>query len=157
MDVVLCVLAVICLIIGVFGSFLPVLPGPPICFVGMLLVHWATGAFESAELIRWGVIVGVVTIADNFLPPLFTKRFGGSKRATWGSMIGVVVGLFFGIVGVILGPFVGALIGELSTNNSDSTKAFKVAFGSFVAFIFGSGIKVICCVAIAIPVFGAMF
>ncbi len=157
MDVVLFVLAIICLIVGVLGSFLPVLPGPPICFVAMLLVQWATGAFESAELIRWAVIVAVVTIADNFLPPLFTKRFGGSKRATWGSMIGVVIGLFFGIVGVILGPFVGALIGEFMTNKKDSTKAFKVAFGSFIAFIFGSGIKIICCVAIAIPVFRAIF
>lgn len=137
------ILAIICTLVGVVGCVAPVLPGVPICYVGVLLCHWAGAPFTTNQLVLWAIVAAAVTLLDNFLPALMTKRFGGSKAATRGSLIGIVVGFFAGPLGLILGPFFGALIGELTHDGSDSARAFKVAFGSFVAFICGTGIKLI--------------
>lgn len=150
------ILASVCTIIGVAGCVVPILPGVPICWAGMLLCHLSSGAFTTNELIVWAVVAAAVTLLDNFLPAVMTKRFGGSKAATRGSLIGIVVGFFLGPLGLILGPFFGALLGELTHNGSDSARAFKVAFGSFAAFICGTGIKLIAAVLITIKIFGVI-
>ena len=36
MDIVLYILAAICLLVGFLGCFLPVLPGPPVSYIGLL-------------------------------------------------------------------------------------------------------------------------
>ncbi len=61
--------------------------------------------------------------------------------------MGVFAGLFFGPVGIIAGPFVGAVAGELLNDRSDSAKAFRVGIGSFLAFIVGTGLKLVACIA----------
>ena len=157
MDILLQIVACLFIVVGLLGSILPALPGPPICYVGLLLVQWATGAYEANYLIMWAVIVIVVTVLDNLLPIWFTKKFGGSKKAAWGATIGVIIGLFLGPVGILLGPFLGALAGELLHDNTNSTRAFRAAFGSFAAFIFGVGLKLACCVAIAVPIVKSFF
>lgn len=157
MDLLLNVLAVICLVVGIVGCVVPLLPGLPICFVGMLLAYWAGGDFTTETLVTWGVISLVVTVMDNFLPIWFTKKFGGSKQANWGATIGIIVGFFFLPIGILLGPFFGALIGELIHDSSNSSKAFKVAFGSFASFVFGTGLKLVAAVWMAFPIFKAIF
>lgn len=151
------IVALISMVVGVVGCVVPILPGVPICWLGMLLCHLSTGVFSIRELVVWAVVAAVVTLLDNFLPALMTKRFGGSKEATRGSMIGIVVGFFAGPLGLILGPFFGALVGELTHNGSDSARAFKVAFGSFAAFICGTGIKLIAAILITLKIFEVVF
>lgn len=145
MDIVLVILAFLLLLAGFLGSVIPVLPGPPLSYIGLLLLQWSGyGGFSPAFLWLWAGITVAVTVADNFLPALMTRRFGGSRAATVGSLLGVVAGMFlFPPVGLILGPFLGALIGELIHDSADGTKALKVALGSFVAFICGTGAKLI--------------
>lgn len=147
------ILAIICTLVGVVGCVVPILPGVPICYVAILLCKWQGAAFTTEQLVLWAVVAIGVTLLDNFLPAVMTKKFGGSKAATRGSLIGIVVGMFAGPLGLILGPFFGALIGELTHNGSDSARAFKVAFGSFAAFICGTGIKLIAAVYLTIRVF----
>lgn len=156
-DSILEILAVICTLVGVVGCVVPILPGVPICYVAILLCHWAGAGFSTSSLIIWAIIAVVVTLLDNFLPVVMTKKFGGSKAASRGSMIGIVVGFFLGPLGLILGPFFGALIGELTQNGEDSARAFKVAFGSFAAFICGTGIKLIAAVYLTMEVFKFVF
>lgn len=151
------VLALICAFVGVVGCVVPILPGPPICYVAMLMCQWSSGCFSVETLIVWAVVAVVVTILDNFLPVIMTKRFGGSKAASRGAMIGIIVGLFAGPVGLILGPFFGALIGELTHDGSNSARAFKVAFGSFAAFICGTGIKLVTAIYMTIEIWKAIF
>lgn len=158
MDVTLLgILALVCAVVGVVGCVAPILPGTPICYVAILLCQWAGAGFTTEELILWAAIAVVVTLIDNFLPVWMTKRFGGSKAATRGSMIGIIVGFFGGPIGLILGPFFGALIGELTHNGSDSARAFRVAFGSFAAFICGTGIKLIASIYLTAKVVAFVF
>ena len=145
MDVLLAILACLCLLIGLIGCIVPVLPGPPISYVGLLLLHWSVYAdFSTKFLVIWAIVVVVVTALDYYLPVFMTKRFGGSRAATIGSGIGLVAGLFlFPPIGMIICPFFGALIGELIHDHVDSAKAFRVAMGSFAAFMLGTGLKLI--------------
>ena len=127
---------------GVLGCVIPVIPGPPISFLALLLVQWGHYADYSTEfLVIWGAVTVAVTVLDYYLPVFFTKKFGGSKKATWGATIGLIVGLFLGPIGIIMGPFVGALVGEMIHDRENNAKAWKVAFGAFLAFIFGTGLK----------------
>ena len=158
MDIsLLGILALVCAVVGVVGCIAPILPGTPICYVAILLCQWAGAGFATQDLIVWAVIAVVVTLIDNFLPVWMTKRFGGSKAATRGSMIGIIVGFFAGPLGLILGPFFGALIGELTHNGTDSARAFKVAFGSFAAFICGTGMKLVAAVYLTVQVVNFVF
>lgn len=151
------IIAIVCTIIGIIGCVVPILPGVPICYVGIILCHLVDAPFTSSQLVLWAILAVGVTLLDNFLPAVMTNKFGGSKAATRGSLIGVVVGLFAGPVGIILGPFFGALIGELTHDGTNSARAFKVAFGSFAAFICGTGIKLICAIFLTAKNFEVVF
>ena len=144
MDTLLSILAVVCGLTGVAGCFLPVLPGPPVAYLGLLLVHWTDYAQVSGEyLALWAVLTGAVTLADYLLPAWITGRLGGSRQATRGAAIGTVAGLFFMPWGLVLGPFAGAFIGEMLHDRTDNARAFRVAFGSFLAFVLGTGLKLV--------------
>ena len=145
MDTLFAVLAVLCGVLGVLGSVLPVLPGTPLAYVGMVLLALTSyHPYSWSFMIVWGVITLVVTIADYYLPAVMTSKFGGSPYAKRGSLAGVIAGFFlFPPWGLILCPFLGAFIGELMWNSSDKQHAFKVAVGSFVAFLLGTGAKLI--------------
>jgi len=149
MDITLAILGVVLVLIGFAGSILPVIPGPPISWAGFLLLRWTDyvnrGA-EGYENTLWILlfIVLLVTVLDYVVPVLGTKKFGGSKRGIWGASIGVVVGLFFGPLGIIIGPFLGAYIGEISSGKKDR-EALRAAWGSFVGFLTGVGLKLMTC------------
>ena len=144
MDIFLAILAIILGIVGLLGSIVPVLPGPPISWVGLLLLSF-TDYYDRplAFLLIWLGVVVLVTIADNVLPVIMTKKFGGSRAATIGTVLGMIVGMFFGPWGMIIGPFIGAFVGELVGNRSEGHIALRVATGAFAAFISGVGIKLI--------------
>lgn len=144
MDILLIILGAICMIVGILGCFLPIIPGPPISFLGLLLVHWTDKAdIEPNTLWIWGIAMAAVTALDYVIPVWGTKKFGGTKRGVWGSTIGLIVGLFFfPPFGIIIGPFVGAFLGEMSAGQ-DNKKALKAAFGSFLGFVAGTLLKLI--------------
>ena len=158
-EIIVTILAFLCLIVGLIGSVVPVLPGPPLSYVGLLLLQWSGyGGFSSGFLWLWAAITVVVSIIDYFLPVLMTQQFGGSRSATIGSILGLIVGLFFlPPIGMIIGPFLGALAGEIIHNRTDSAKAFRVALGAFLAFIFGTGLKLIVTAIMMFYAIKAMF
>ena len=143
MDIFLLIIGFLFVLLGIIGSFLPVLPGPITGWVGLLLLHFTSiipmdwtflGIALAVSIFVWGI--------DYVIPAWGTKKFGGSKFGVRGSMIGLIVGLIFmGPLGIILGPFAGALIGELIYNSKDFNRALKAAFGSFVGFLLSTGLK----------------
>ncbi len=144
MDYVLIGLGIILLITGILGCVLPVIPGPPLNYLGLLLLHLTERyQFSTKFMVIWAIVTGVVYALDYVIPVWGTKKFGGSKRGVWGSIIGLVVGLFFfPPFGIIIGPFAGAVIGELSVGK-DSGAALKSGFGSFIGFLLGTLLKLI--------------
>ena len=144
MDYVLIGFGIILLITGILGCVLPVIPGPPLNYLGLLLLHLTERyQFSTKFMVTWAIITVVVYALDYVIPAWGTKKFGGSKRGVWGSVIGLVVGLFFfPPFGIIIGPFAGAVIGELSAGK-DSGAALKSGFGSFIGFLLGTLLKLI--------------
>jgi uncharacterized protein YqgC (DUF456 family) len=161
MDILLIVLGAICLLLGLIGCVAPVLPGVPLSYLGLLLLHFTDRVqFSWQFLVVWGVVVVVIQILDYFIPAWGTKKFGGTKYGVWGSTIGLFVGLFMGPLGIVVGPFIGAVLGELiyfnrhpqttlseteQNKNSNFNRALRAGFGSFIGLLTGTLIKVICC------------
>ena len=144
MDLFLTILAALFIILGIIGSFLPILPGPLTSWIGLLIFHLTDVVPMNWTFLIITLIVAItVWILDYIIPAMGTKRFGGSKAGMIGTSLGLIIGLLSPIPGgIIIGPFVGALIGEL-INKSEFNKALKAAFGSFLGFLASTFIKFI--------------
>lgn len=143
MEIFLIVVIALLSIAGLLGAVLPVLPGPPLSFLGLLLFFLIDSQQVSLPLlVIMGVLMLVITLLDYVAPAWLTRKGGGSKTGSWGAMIGTLVGLFFIPWGVIVGPFLGALVGELIAG-TESKNALRVAFYSFIAFLLTTGLKLI--------------
>lgn len=144
MDIFLILLATFFMLLGIIGSFLPVLPGPLTSWVGLLIFHLIdTVPMNWTFLIITLIIALVIWLLDYIIPAMGTKKFGGSKAGIIGTTLGLIIGLIFlGPFGIIIGPFAGAYIGEL-INKSDSKTALRAAFGSFLGFLTSTFIKFI--------------
>ena len=151
MDIFLTILGFLFMIIGLIGSFLPVLPGPPLSWIGLLLLYLTNAVPDNWIFLGITLAVALLVFAlDYIIPAMGAKKFGGTKAGMIGTTVGLIVGIIAPIPGgIIIGPFVGALLGELS-NKADSQTALKAAFGSFLGFITGTFIKFV----VAIIYFG---
>jgi uncharacterized protein YqgC (DUF456 family) len=144
-DALLMTLGVLLVIGGIAGSFLPLLPGPPLAYAGLLIQQFRTDApFTTKFLLIWAGITIIILILDFLVPLWGTKKYGGSKYGIWGCAIGFLLAFWMGPVGVILGPFIGAFIGEL-IYQQNSQKALRAAKGAFLGFLFGSLLKLTSC------------
>ena len=144
MDWIFVVLGAILMIAGLVGCILPILPGPPLSFVGLLLLQFQSEPpFTWSFIILWAGIATIVTILDYLIPAYGTKKFGGSREGVWGSIIGLFVGLFFfPPFGIIIGPLAGALVGEM-IRGTEQKNALRAAFGSFIGLLGGILLKLI--------------
>lgn len=147
MDVLLLTFGFICMITGVLGSFLPILPGPSISWVGILLLYLT----KAVPVNYWILVITFfitifISILDYSIPSKGTKKFGGSTYGIWGTNIGLVVGIFTPIpFGFIIGPFMGAFIGELIYDSKNHQRAIRAATGSFIGLLASSFMKFILC------------
>ena len=156
-DYLLLALSILLILVGIIGCLVPVIPGPPLSFIGLLVVHFSRFADISSRLLLiLGIIAVIVTIFDYLVPIWGTKKFGGSKFGVRGATIGLIAGLFFGPPGIILGPFIGAVIGEM-IHKSDLKYAMKSGFGSLLGFMMGIGLKLTASLIITFYFIGAFF
>ncbi|MFA6334226.1 MAG: DUF456 domain-containing protein [Bacteroidales bacterium] len=141
MDIFLIILGSVLIVAGILGCFLPVVPGPPLSFLGLLLIHF-TERIDLPQSLLWifAIVTVVVTLLDYVVPLWGTKKFGGTKKGITGATIGVIVGMFVGPWGIIIGPFAGAVIGEMFGGRRGN-EAFRTGLGSFVGFLLGTGLK----------------
>jgi len=129
-------------VIGLAGLVLPLLPGAPLIFAGLVLASWADD-FQYVGAISLTVfgLLALLTYAVDFAATAFgAKRFGASPRAALGAAIGALLGLFFGLPGVVLGPFAGAVAGELS-NQRSLDEASRAGLGATLGLVIGAGLK----------------
>jgi uncharacterized protein YqgC (DUF456 family) len=140
-DYLFLILGIIFIIIGIVGCLVPILPGPPLSFLGLIFLHLTRfGHFSTSALIILGSIAVLVTVLDYIVPVWGTKKFGGSKYGTRGATVGLIVGFFLGPMGIVLGPLIGAFVGEMIFKD-DMIYAFKAGFGSLLGFLTGIGLK----------------
>ena len=145
MTIFLITLAVVCLLTGLAGCVIPVLPGPPISYLGILFLHFSKEYdYSLTALLVLLALVIVVTVLDYVIPMLGSKYLGAGKWGSAGSFIGTIIGLFFLPWGLIVGPFLGAFIGE-KISGKGWHDAFVAGTGSLVGFLVGTLIKVLLC------------
>ena len=144
MDIFLVIISALFIVSGLFGSVLPIIPGPPLSWLGLLILHLTKAVqMSSTLLVITGVLAIIIFIMDYMIPAMGAKKFGGSKSGMIGTTIGLIVGLLSPIPGgIIIGPFLGAFIGEMLNKNNSKT-AFKAAIGSFLGFLASTFIKFI--------------
>ena len=139
MDLLLLLLGVFFIILGIIGSFIPVLPGPITSWVGLLLIHLTNAVPYNWTFILTTLAVALlVYILDYIIPALGTKRFGGSKYGIIGTTVGLVVGLIFlGPFGIIIGPFtLGHLLESSSMIMKTLTEHLKQPLALLLVFYF---------------------
>jgi len=129
--------------LGLAGLVLPGLPGALLILLGLLLGAWAEN-FTRVGL--WTILIlallAGLTYAVDFWATMFgAKKFGASRRAVIGALVGVVGGLFLGLPGIIFGPFIGAVIGELSARR-DLQQAARAGVGATIGLVIGGALKI---------------
>lgn len=142
MEVFLITIGIVLILIGIIGCFVPILPGPPLAYISLILLQIGPASPFSMKfmLIMAGFVIAV-TILDYFIPALGARKWGGSRFGIIGVLVGVVLGFFiFPPFGLIIFPLLGAFVGEV-LHGSDSSHAFKAALGTFVGLLLGTLLK----------------
>ena len=137
-SLLLWILSAILTATGLAGLLLPVLPGAPLLFLGLLFGAWAEGFTYIGiwTLLALAVMAALTYVVEFAASILGVKKFGGSRRAMVGAALGGIAGLFLGLPGILLGPFIGAIIGELSLQRS-LDQASRAGFGTVVGLALG--------------------
>ena len=150
-DTLLIFLGSLLMVAGLIGSIVPLLPGPPVSYLGLILLNLTSAhSFSARFLLIYAVLTVFVVIMDSLIPVYGTKWLKGSKYGLWGSALGLVAGLFiFAPVGFLIGPLLGAFIGEL-VSGKKAPRAFRSALGSFLGFLAGTVVKVILSLAMGL-------
>ena len=145
MEWVWIILGFILVLAGLAGSILPLLPGPPFAYLGLLIQQFRDpDPFTAKFLWIWAGIVAVSLVLDYLILIWGTRRYGGTKYGVWGCTIGFLLAFWMGPWGVIIGPFLGAFAGEMIAGQ-DSRKSLRAAWGAFVGFLLGSFLKIVIC------------
>ena len=143
MDIFLLILGFLLTLLGIVGSFLPILPGPITGWFGLLLLHYTKAIPMNWTFLGITLAISIIIwILDYIIPAIGTKRFGGSKYGVYGTTIGLIIGLISPIpFGILIGAFFGALVGELYYDRNDTNRAIKASFGAFIGFLTSATIK----------------
>jgi len=99
-------------------------------------------------LIAVGVLALIAEYFEFTMSAKYARKYGGSRRAGWGAMIGGTIGVFMGVpvpivgplIGAFVGSFVGALIGELTVGSSKTDSA-RVATGALIGRVVATAMK----------------
>ena len=147
-------LSIVLLILGILGTFLPVLPGLVLSLAGLLIYKYGTDADLSVLYIWAFVILTLASVVLSYVIPAKTNRkYGGTRWGSIGSVIGTIVGIFIPIpLGFLIGMFAGVFIGELLHDSKDMNKALKSTKGAFIGFIYGTGFSLVVGIAMLLVV-----
>jgi len=146
-------------VIAIAGSVLPVIPGPPLSFISLLIISFEKDwePFSSNFLIIMGIITAVLVIIDYIVPAIGAKKFGASKKGLAGSIIGMIIGFFvFPPFGIFAGAFIGTVIGELIAGKGGES-AVKIGIGTFVGNLAGIALKLSFSVFVLVMYISALF
>ena len=147
LEIIIIIIGFVLILLGLIGSVFPVLPGPPLSFLGLLLLAFIRGfspPLTTILILIMAFITLVISLVDHFLPMYGAKRYGASKWGIWGSVIGMAVGFFYPPFGVLIGAFIGAVLLEWLFKRKKG-QALKAGWGVFVSFLWGTALKLGIC------------
>jgi hypothetical protein len=141
----------------------------PFGLPGLWLMIGAAFVYDLAypESLAGWTLAGMVALAaaaealEFVLTLRFTKRYGGSQRATLGaiagSLVGAVVGVPIPIVGSVIGAFLGAFAGAFvaELTRGTASDAHRVATGALIGRAAAAATKVAVGVALAVWIVAA--
>jgi uncharacterized protein YqgC (DUF456 family) len=159
MEYILIVAGIICVILGIIGCILPIIPGAPLSYVALILLQLAKEkpVFSQSVLINFAILTIIFSLIDYFLPLLGAKLYGISKSGIWGAILGMMLGIiFFPPWGMVLGMFIGAILGELKAGKENSV-ALKAGLLTFIGSITSIFIKLSLSVVMAFYFFIFLF
>ena len=158
MEILLLIGIVSLLVLGIIGCFVPIIPGLPISYIGLLVFHFFSSySIDNSALLFMAFLIVAVTFFDMWVQIYLVKKFGGSKKAINGSIIGLIIGIFFlPPFGIIIGPFLGAFLGALADKKSNINRAMKIALGALTGFFVGTIFKLSVSVYIIYIIFQAI-
>ena len=158
LDYIWVVLGIILILVGLAGCIIPVLPGPPLSFLGLLFLQFSRfGDFSATFLLVMAFVALAVTVLDYIVPVWGTKKTGGSKAGIWGATLGMLIGIFFfPPLGIIVGPLVGAVVGE-AIRGASLNQSFRAGLGSLLGFMLGVGLKLIASMIMTFYFFKELF
>ena len=143
MDIFLLTIGFLFVMLGLIGSFLPVLPGPLTSWLGLLILYFTSIVPMNYTFLGITLAIAIlIWILDYIIPAIGTKRFGGSTYGVYGTTIGLLIGLFSPIpFGILLGAFLGAFIGEMLHDKKNTRRAFRASIGSLLGLVTSATIK----------------
>jgi uncharacterized protein YqgC (DUF456 family) len=143
MDIFLLTIGFLFVMLGLIGSFLPVLPGPLTSWLGLFILYYTSIVPMNYTFLGITLAIAIlIWILDYIIPAIGTKRFGGSAYGVYGTTIGLLIGLFSPIpLGILIGAFLGAFIGEILHDKTNTKRAFKASIGSLLGLITSTTIK----------------
>ena len=141
-DTLIPLVSILLLLVGILGTFLPVLPGLLLSLCGLLIYKFGTDSSLSMVYIWIFVSLTLLSIILNYVIPARTNRkYGGTRWGSAGSVIGTILGMFFIPVpfGFLIGMFLGVFVGELLHDAKDKKKAWNSTKGALIGFLYGTG------------------
>lgn len=155
----LIIFGLILAIVGLIGCVLPMVPGPPLSYIALITLSFARNwePFSATFLLVMGVLTVLTLVLDYVVPAAGAKKYGASKWGIWGSVIGMIVGIFvFPPFGLFLGGFGGAVAGELLAGKGNEA-ALRAGWGVFIGNVVGTGIKLGFCAVLLFYYVAKMF
>ena len=143
-EIVAIITASLIFLLGLTGTLLPVLPGAPVIWLGMLIYGLLAG-FDNLGLyffLAQALLALSVMAVDYLFTAMGSKYFGGTKAAFWGAALGLFAGLFFFPVGLLVGPFIGAALADLIYRGR-TEQAVKAGLGASLGFWIALPIKLL--------------
>jgi len=142
MDWIWIISGVVLTFAGLIGCIVPLIPGPPLSYLALVLLLLTDRALFSSDFMAlWLIITFLVTVLDYYVPVWGAKKFGGTTKGIWGATLGLIAGIFLiPPFGIIVGPFIGAYLGEIIGGNQHEN-ALKAGFGTFIGFLAGTVMK----------------
>lgn len=141
------------ILIGLAGTVLPFLPGPPVSLAGLVLYGFATD-FEKVgvtAILVFSSLTLLTILFDVFGPALTAKGYKSTGYGVAGALLGAVFGVVvLGPLGAFVGPFLGAFIGEILAPKAQIETAIRSAWGAFVGLLLGTIFKFIVTLAMAV-------
>jgi len=140
-------------------------PGTLVIFAGALCYYLMVpgGAIGLVTVVGVGILMLIAEVLEWVLAGKFAKKYGGSKRAGWGAIIGGMIGAFMGvpipIIGSVIGAFAGAFVGAFVfewSGTRDHGVATRVAWGALIGRVVAAAMKVAIGIAMAVWMLGLL-